>query len=318
MKALKASCVIVTRGDRPEELARAVASARAQQGGDLEILVVANGALWESPHPSVRVLSLPEDLGPPAARNAAVPETSGEVLFFLDDDAWYPFDTGTGTGGTGGSGGSGGTGGADPGVAPHPRVDLVARALRLFEEDPKLGIVSFRIVDPDGRPSQRRHVPRLRAGDPARSSDVTTFLEGACAIRRTVFDRAGPFPEAFFFGHEGTDLAWRALDEGFRVTYAGDLVVHHPSTPATRHRDFHYLTARNRIFLARRRLPGPLAALYCLNWIVLTLARARSLPAARDALRGFAAGLRHPCGPRRPIRWRTAWRMTRTGRPPII
>ena len=33
---------------------------------------------------------------------------------------------------------------------------------------------------------------------------------------------------------------------------------------------------------------------------------------------GFREGWRSPAGPRRPIKWRTVWRMTRLGRPPII
>jgi hypothetical protein len=35
-------------------------------------------------------------------------------------------------------------------------------------------------------------------------------------------------------------------------------------------------------------------------------------------LRGYREGLREPCGPRRPLRWRTLWRMTLAGRPPVI
>jgi hypothetical protein len=39
---------------------------------------------------------------------------------------------------------------------------------------------------------------------------------------------------------------------------------------------------------------------------------------ARLALRGYRDGLRQPCGPRRRLRVKTLWRMTRAGRPPII
>ncbi|MGY4966456.1 glycosyltransferase family 2 protein, partial [Streptomyces sp. 900105245] len=33
---------------------------------------------------------------------------------------------------------------------------------------------------------------------------------------------------------------------------------------------------------------------------------------------GFVEGLREPAGERRPMRWRTVWRLTRLGRPPVI
>lgn len=41
---MKLSCVILTMGDRGEELERAIRSALAQRGVHLEVIVVANGA----------------------------------------------------------------------------------------------------------------------------------------------------------------------------------------------------------------------------------------------------------------------------------
>jgi hypothetical protein len=49
-----------------------------------------------------------------------------------------------------------------------------------------------------------------------------------------------------------------------------------------------------------------------------TLPVLRSRPRARAALRGYRDGLRLDCGPRRRLRARTLWRMTRNGRPPVI
>lgn len=285
---MRAGCVIVTTGDRPELLRRAVDGALRQEDVSLDVVVVANGCSVPGLPAGARALQLPDNVGPPAARNAALADVEGDAIFFLDDDASWP--------------------------AP----DLCARALARLDAEPDLGILTFRIVDPEGRPPQRRHVPRLRTGDPERTSEVTTFLEGACAIRRTVFQRAGTYEGSFFFGHEGTDLAWRALDAGFRIRYEGDLVVHHPAEPPTRHVEHHYLTARNRVLLARRRLPGLLAVIYCAVWLALGVARAGSVAGLRDELRGFRDGLRAPAGERRPIRWRTAWRMTRIGRPPVV
>jgi hypothetical protein len=53
-------------------------------------------------------------------------------------------------------------------------------------------------------------------------------------------------------------------------------------------------------------------------WLVLTLLRTRDSRGLRDVLRGYRDGATKPAGPRHPIRWRTVWRMTRTGRPPVI
>ena len=161
-------------------------------------------------------------------------------------------------------------------------------------------------------------MPRLRVGDPARSSDVTAVWEGAVAIRRTVFEQAGGWPEEFRFAHEGVDLAWRVMDTGRRVVYAGDIEVLHPSYRTAPHGYSAYYGARNRVFLARRHLPLPLGVLYVAGFILRTLPLLRAPGRAQAALRGYRDGMRQPCGARRRLRAGTLWRMTRAGRPPII
>jgi hypothetical protein len=72
------------------------------------------------------------------------------------------------------------------------------------------------------------------------------------------------------------------------------------------------------VLLARRNLPVPVGAAYLTTWVLLTLGRAGSSTARLQAVRGFREGFQAPSGGRRPIRWRTVWRMTRAGRPPVI
>ncbi len=281
-------CVVLTMGRRPDELRRALDSLLAQRGGALDVVVVGNG--WEPVGlpPGVRGLGLERNLGIPAGRAAGVPHVRGELLLFLDDDAWLP----------------------DPAT--------LAEIARRFAADPALGVLQPRVVDPEGRPAPRRWVPRLRVGDPARSSDVCAVWEGAVVVRRAVYERAGGWPVEFFYGHEGIDLAWGAWDAGARVRYAGDLVVHHPVVAQTRHPYFHRLSARNRVWLARRRLPAPLGVVYVLVWLALVAVRDPAPGALLGTLRGTLEGLWRPPAVRRPVSWRAVWRMTRAGRPPVV
>ncbi len=286
--AVTLSCVILTMGDRPAELDRAVRSVLAQSGPAVQTVVVANGAgLARLPEQVVTVL-LPSNVGIPAGRNAGVAGCTGEVILFLDDDGWYG------------------------------RHDLAAHVRGRFAADPSLAVLSFRVRDPAGGPGQRRHVPRLRAGDPGRSSAVTTFLGGACAIRREAFERAGGYPGGFFYAHEETDLAWRLLDAGYRLEYDAGAEMLHPAVLPGRHAQFFRLNARNRVLLARRNLPWPVAAAYLFDWVVLMLVRERSFRSLRPWFAGFAEGWRADPGGRRPISWRTIWRMAAAGRPPVI
>ena len=284
---MKLSCVILTMGDRGVELERAIGSALAQRGADVEVIVVGNGADVVAPD-GVTVIGLAENVGVAAGRNAGVAAASGDVILFLDDDGWY----------------------SGPGAGRH----VAGR----FAAEPELAVLSFRVVDPGTGAGARWHVPRLRAGDPGRSSVVTTFAGGTCAVRRSAFVAAGGLPEAFFYAHEETDLAWRLLGLGYRLEYDAAVVVCHHVLPNARHAGFYRLDGRNRVLLARRNLPWPLAWAYLLDWFAVTVLRERSAQAVRAWAQGFAVGWRMDPGERQALSLRTVWRMIRAGRPPVI
>jgi hypothetical protein len=285
---VKLSCVILTMGNRPAELDRAIASTAPLRRDGSDLVVVGNGADVPPVPDGVTRIRLPENVGVAAGRNAGVDAAMGDVVLFLDDDGWYP------------------------------DADLGEYIAGRFAADPMLAVISFRVVDPAGGPGARWHVPRLRAGDPERSSAVTTFAGGACAIRRSAYLEAGGLPAQFFYAHEETDLAWRLMDLGYRLEYDAAARMCHPALPNARHAEFHRLDGRNRVLLARRNLPWPLAGAYLLDWFGMTLIRVRSASALRAWLTGFAEGWRADPGQRHPISVRTAWRMTRAGRPPVI
>ena len=281
-------CVVLTQGGRPDELRRGIESVLAQRGATVDLVVVGNGWQPEGLPDGVRALGLESNIGATAGRNAGVGAVAGDILVFLDDDA----------------------------ALPEP--DALASIATLFDADPRLGVVQPRVVDPVGRPPQRRHVPRLRVGNVRQSGDVTSFWEGAVAIRRSVFDQVGGFDEQMWYGHEGMDFAWRVLDAGYRVHYAGHVVANHPAIATPPHDFYRYITARNRVWVARRYLPWPVAALHLAVWFVLSAVRLRTVSAAVQTAKGWRDGFVQPAGVRRPMRWRTVWRMTKLGRPPVI
>jgi GT2 family glycosyltransferase len=285
---MKLSVVILTMGNRPAELERAIQSTEALRGDGLEVVVVGNGADLPAVPSGVITLRLPENVGIPAGRNAGVEACSGDVVLFLDDDGWYP------------------------------DADLAEHVTSRFTADPKLAVLAFRVVDPDGGPGARWHVPRVGAGDAGRSSEVTTFSGGACAMRRSAFAEVGGLPGAFFLMHEEIDIAWRLMDRGYRIEYDAAARMCHPPVPNSRHAGFYRYEARNRVLIARRNLPWPLAALFLADWFAITVARERSWAPLREWLAGFAEGWRMDPGARKPISLRTITRMTRLGRPPII
>lgn len=283
------SAVVLTMGNRPEELNRGIASLQSQVGVDLEIICVGNG--WEPVGipDGVRTLYLPENLGACGGRNAGAAECSGDVLFFFDDDAWLT------------------------------DVNVVARAHQAFDTMAQLGILQPRVHDPNSATDALRWIPRLRKGDPRTSSPAFSVWEGALFVRRSVFELVGGFGDELFYYHEGIELAWRCWDAGFQAWYGGNFEVHHPADAPTRHDNFYRLNARNRVWVARRNLPTPLAALYVANWSAIHLIRSRN---DRTGLRpwrdGWLEGWADDPGQKRPLSWRTIAEMTRRGRPPVM
>lgn len=280
--------VVLTRGDRPFELARALRSVLEQTGVSVDVACVGNGWAPVDIPDGVRAVPLPENVGV-SGRNAGVPQVRGELLFFLDDDAWLP------------------------------NRQSLAQIAALFSEHPEIGMVQTRIADPDNDDAPRSWVPRLRKGDPARPSTTMYVCEAAVMVRRELFAAAGGWGTPYVYAHEGIELAWRVWDAGGIVWYAGDLTTYHPVSPATRHAVFQRMNSRNRVLLARRNLPWALVPPYLGIWSAVFWWRNRGDAEARAEWRqGWQEGWHLDPQGRRPLSWRGVTEMARHGRPPVV
>ena len=284
---------MLTQGKRPADLERGLRSLLDQRDVELDIVVVGNA--WEPTGlpDGVKPITLPENVGIPAGRNAGVPHVSGEFLFFLDDDAWLPDD------------------------------DFLRSCAQIFRDDETVGMIQPRIEDPEAATQPTRWIPRLRKGSAYTSSDVFSVVEMAVAMRRDVFDATDGWPAPFFYAHEGIELAWRVWDTGHRTVYRGDLRAGHPVIDQRRHADYFTKNARNRVWLARRNLHWPLSWAYVGSWTLVHLARSRREPESlRPWFDGWRDGWREdPWAPgetRRKLSWSTVARMGRAGRPPVV
>lgn len=283
------AAVIITMGTRPAAFSRALESLRAQQGIELDIVVVGNAWNPVGLPPGVKGHYSPVNLGIPGGRTAGTDLVVGDYLFYLDDDAWLPTS------------------------------DVISRMLDILQARPEVGIVQPRATDPETGETPSRCVPRLIAGDPARASVGTTLWEGAgMLLPRSTLQRAGGWADEFFYAHEGMDLCWRIWDGGQVNWYAADIITHHSAVSPARHAVFWHQTARNRVWVAKRNLPWPLVPVYLATWIAITTIRTRSLATYLAWWRGFIDGVRTTPTGRRAMSWRTVWRLTRAGRPPII
>lgn len=282
------AAVVLSMGTRPAELALALDTLLAQQGVALDVVVVGNGWRPEGLPDRVRNVHLPENVGIPEGRNVGAREARGEFVFFYDDDASLP------------------------------TTDVIARLVAEIERDPRTALVQPRGADPTGLPAPRRWVPRLRTSDGGEAGDIVVFWEAVGLMRRSAFEQVGGWPGHFWYGHEGIDLAFRLVDAGWRLRYCPDVVVHHPATQPSRHEVYYRMNARNRVWVAKRNLPHPLAEVYVAVWSAITVARVRDRHRLGVWFRGLGEGLRTDAGERHPMSWSTVARLTRAGRPPVI
>lgn len=285
------SVIVLTMGDRPEELDRCLRSALAQtlpDGGSMEVFCLGNGWQPADLPDGVRSLGVEENLGYIAGRDFAVEQCDGDFFMFLDDDAWIPDG------------------------------DFLGRAVTELLRRPRLAVLAPRITDESGV-TLRRWVPRARVGDPTVSGPAFSCPEGVSVYRRAAWDEVGGFPENFFYAHEGVDLCWRLRDRGWDIWFDADLIVHHPALAPSRHSYYLRLNARNRVWLARRNLPVPVGVIYVGLWTVLSLLRTRGdWESMKTWLSGWREGWTTSPGGRHPMRWSTVFHLARLGQPPII
>ncbi len=270
-------------GTRPKELAAALDSVDSEP-----VCVVVNGGNSPTPEqvaPHRRTLTVESNLGVPGGRDLGARSSTADIVAFLDDDA----------------------------TAATRSTERIRDA---FAADDRLGALALRLVDEHGRTS-RRHVPRFGGRSADRSGEVALFLGGACAIRRAAYEAAGGYWTELFYGHEEVELSWRLIDHGWRIRYHADATVTHPRTEIGRHAEGWEMTGRNRVLIARRTLPWPVAAVHVVSWLVLGSLRAPRGEHRRAYRRGWRSGWSVSLE-RRPIRWRTVWRLVRLGRPPVV
>ena len=159
-------------------------------------------------HPGlpIRYQLAPENLGVSRGRNYAVRLSHSPILVFLDDDALIRND------------------------------DALPAIAAIFDEQPAVGIAAFKVyyystgemqvnAFPHKRFAERKDWPHF---------DAAYFSGCAHAIRRTVFDEAGYYPEDFFYGMEEYDLSYRALDKGYTIRYDDRVRIWHKESPEGR------------------------------------------------------------------------------------
>ncbi|MFC7095835.1 glycosyltransferase family 2 protein [Halobaculum marinum] len=253
------SYVIATYG-RPDELVDAVESVVAQDYRPLELFVVGDTA------PAVRAMfeeggrfdrdwieftREAERTSPAHSKNVGFERASGEYLIHIDDDAEL----------------------ADP--------DATRTVLDVFDRHPDVGVISFQSKDPETHEVKLEETPDtpVPGMEPTRPYLAPNFVGVGAAIRRSVLETAGTYPDEFGYGFEEMDLSLRVHDTGYDILYTPEVVVYHKKSDAGRIPDLETKErlVENRINIAVRNLPWRYVFFTALIWSVYAIVNTRRI-----------------------------------------
>jgi GT2 family glycosyltransferase len=241
--ALTTSVVVVTY-ERPTFVRRCLEQLLSQTVRPIEIFVVDSSAsdhtarLVAEEFPSVHYAVCPAGVGATAtARNIGYHLSSGEVLAFVDDDAF-----------------------AEP--------DWLERLLP-FYDDPSVGGVGGRqIRKQPGELDEGRDAIGLLlpdgtmtgnfAADPGHPVDVDHLLGANMSFRRAAIDQVGGIRDGYSGTciREETDISFQVARAGYRLVYTPDAVVEHVAGPYAKGQRFDlryaYWAQKNHLILLIR------------------------------------------------------------------
>lgn len=244
----RVAVVMLAYGPEPY-LDDAVDAVLASTGVEVDLVLVDNGAVGDAvarlrarDDDRVRVLVPGRNLGFTGGVNLGVAQTTAPLVALVNSDAV---------------------------VQPSALAELV-RAL----DDPAVGLVSglVRLADEPALVNTVGNPVHLlglswagHMGEPTddhqEPADVASVTGATMAVRRSVWDDLGGFPEEYFAYLEDLELSWRAWQRGLRVRYV-------PTAVSDHHYEFSrsplkmYLVDRNRlIFVLTCYAPRTLALL---------------------------------------------------------
>jgi GT2 family glycosyltransferase len=285
--------ILIHNRNRARALRRCLRSISGQRHRPLEVVILDAGSTDDSPAvlsegcSELQRLGIDArwiactQMGVAASRNRAASLARGDLLCFVDNDAEF----------------------ADP--------DALAASIRPFITEPRLAVVSFRVLagdsgdlDPFAWVFRRR-----RRTWSERPFETFTFAGTGFCTRATAFRQAGGFWDHLGYSREEEELGLALVDQGWTLRYEPGTVIRHHADPSGRSSlwDRRHTELRNGLLVLWRRFPivaaVPLGAARIASMCVRDLVRERQLPwhllgSVTEAVREWrTSGLQ-----RRPIR----------------
>ena len=259
--------VIIVNWNRLEDVSASIRILSRCKEISLEVIVVDNGSTDGSPeelarNDAIRLIRLPENVGPATARNHAIDAARGRCLFFLDSDA-----------------------------------SITGRSLRRLvdrmDRDLSIGVIGCRIVNYTTREVDQWIYAEPEKTHSRREFDTYAFTAAGALVRSEALERAGRFWDDLFIYNEETDLSIRILRAGYRIIYSADAEVYHKASPEGRvlPAGYWFYQARNQIWIFLRYYPFPLRWFKIMLYVGIYTVKSATNLQLLPCLRGIASGL---------------------------
>ncbi len=290
---MESTCaVMIATRNRREDLRRTCTQIAALLPAPDEVLICADGCsdgtveMLAAEFPAFRIFENEQPLGSTASRDRLMRLATSELVLSLDDDS-YPLET-----------------------------EALRRLGNLFAKHPRLAVASF--------PQRTDEFPEtLTASSFAASHRTGTYVNCACAFRRSVFLDLGGHDLRFWNAYDEPDYALRCLAAGWQVRFEPTITVRHHYSGVNRNEmRMHHLHARNECWSVLMRCPMPqligVLAFRLFRQMHYAWKRGRSWVWREPqwwfaALRGASESLAH----RHPVRWEDYLAWMRLVRKPV-
>jgi GT2 family glycosyltransferase len=277
--------IIILTLNRPAETIAAVHSALAQQHVSLHVTLLDQGsapptrAAFINAFQGLKNFSFygaERNIGVGGGRNFLSSIGHGRIIVALDNDAIF----------------------ADN--------QTVARAVQIFDRQPAMGAIGFKILNATGTALDHYSwgYPRRLKALANSQFNTTTFVGAGHAIRRTAWEDAGGYDSSLFFTWEEYDFCLRAIARAWLVTHQGSIAVRHNLSADSRigwsgtRMQFY---VRNRLLIARKwGRSWPSLAPLMLVFLVRGALNRVFAPALKGMLAAFRASKTLPRAPMPP------------------
>lgn len=253
-KQIAISVILITYG-RKKELESCLDSILKQEYHDYELIIVDNNEdelisnyLKElisrikdknENIDKVRYYIMNKNLGVTGGRNFGIKKAKGDILVFIDDDAFLE------------------------------NKNAFQKIHTDFFKDSQIGALSFKVVNYYSKKIERKEFPhKNKRLNPDKQFETSYFIGAGHAIKKEIFDKIGLYSEDFFYGMEELDLSFKIIDSGYKIYYYPEVIVWHKQSLEGRltEKEKWQKILENRIKVSMRNLPWKYIIFSTLIW----------------------------------------------------